>query len=53
MGHDCGYLALMGGLSTGAEQVYLPEEGISLAEPAGRTSTPARRDSRSGRRSAW
>jgi 6-phosphofructokinase 1 len=30
MGHDCGYLALMSGLATGAEQVYLPEEGISL-----------------------
>jgi len=32
MGGDCGYLALMGGLATGAERVYLPEEGISLAE---------------------
>jgi len=31
MGRDCGYLALMTGLTTGAEQVYLPEEGISLA----------------------
>jgi len=31
MGHDCGYLALMAGLTTGAEQVYLPEEDISLA----------------------
>jgi 6-phosphofructokinase 1 len=31
MGRDCGYLALMGGLATGAEQVYLPEEGVSLA----------------------
>jgi len=31
MGRDCGYLALMVGLTTGAEQVYLPEEGISLA----------------------
>jgi 6-phosphofructokinase 1 len=30
MGHDCGYLALMGGLATGAERVYLPEEGITL-----------------------
>jgi 6-phosphofructokinase 1 len=30
MGRDCGYLALMSGLATGAEQVYLPEEGISL-----------------------
>ncbi|MDJ0767904.1 MAG: 6-phosphofructokinase [Ilumatobacter sp.] len=32
MGHDCGYLALMSGLATGAERVYLPEEGISLAD---------------------
>jgi 6-phosphofructokinase 1 len=30
MGHDCGYLALMSGLATGAERVYLPEQGISL-----------------------
>jgi 6-phosphofructokinase 1 len=30
MGRDCGYLALMSGLATGAERVYLPEEGISL-----------------------
>ena len=30
MGHDCGYLALIGGLATGAERVYLPEEGITL-----------------------
>jgi 6-phosphofructokinase 1 len=30
MGHDCGYLALMSGLATGAERVYLPEEGITL-----------------------
>jgi 6-phosphofructokinase 1 len=32
MGRDCGYLALMSGLATGAERVYLPEEGISLAD---------------------
>jgi 6-phosphofructokinase 1 len=31
MGHDCGYLALMGGLATGAERVYLPEEGMTIA----------------------
>ena len=31
MGRDCGYLALMSGLATGAERVYLPEEGITLA----------------------
>ena len=30
MGRHCGYLALMGGLATGAERVYLPEEGITL-----------------------
>lgn len=32
MGHDCGYLALMSGLATGAERVYLPEEGITLED---------------------
>jgi 6-phosphofructokinase 1 len=32
MGRDCGYLALISGLATGAERVYLPEEGISLAD---------------------
>jgi 6-phosphofructokinase 1 len=30
MGRHCGYLALMGGLASGAERVYLHEEGISL-----------------------
>jgi len=30
MGRDCGYLALMGGLAGGAEQVYLPETGMSM-----------------------
>ncbi len=30
MGRSCGYLALMGGLATGAERVYLNEEGVSL-----------------------
>ncbi|MEP7187744.1 MAG: 6-phosphofructokinase [Roseiflexaceae bacterium] len=30
MGSDCGYLALMSGLATGAERVYLPEEGVTL-----------------------
>lgn len=30
MGKECGYLALMAGLATGAERVYLPEEGITL-----------------------
>ncbi|GAB4580394.1 MAG: 6-phosphofructokinase [Anaerolineales bacterium] len=30
MGDECGYLALMSGLATGAERVYLPEEGVTL-----------------------
>jgi 6-phosphofructokinase 1 len=30
MGLYCGYLALMSALATGAERVYLPEEGVSL-----------------------
>jgi 6-phosphofructokinase 1 len=30
MGHDSGYLALLSGLASGAERVYLPEEGITL-----------------------
>ena len=30
MGRDCGYLGLMGGMATGAERVYMPEEGITL-----------------------
>lgn len=30
MGRDCGYLALLGGMATGAERVYIPEQGISL-----------------------
>ena len=30
MGRDCGYLALVSGIATGAERIYLPEEGITL-----------------------
>jgi len=30
MGRRCGYLALMGGLATGAERVYLHEKGVTL-----------------------
>lgn len=30
MGRHCGYLAAMGGLASGAERVYLHEEGITL-----------------------
>ncbi len=32
MGRECGYLALLSAMSAGAEQVYLPEEGITLAQ---------------------
>lgn len=30
MGRDCGYLALLSGLATGAERIYLPEHGVTL-----------------------
>ncbi len=32
MGRYCGYLALMSGLATGAERIYLPERGIKLSD---------------------
>jgi len=32
MGRECGYLALLSGLATGAERVYLPEEGVTLRD---------------------
>jgi 6-phosphofructokinase 1 len=32
MGHDCGFLPLMSAVATGAERVYLPEEGVSLSQ---------------------
>jgi 6-phosphofructokinase 1 len=32
MGRKCGYLALMSGLATGAERVYINEEGISIKD---------------------
>jgi 6-phosphofructokinase 1 len=32
MGRSCGYLALMGGLATGAERVYMHEEGVTLRD---------------------
>jgi 6-phosphofructokinase 1 len=32
MGRQCGYLALMSAMATGAERVYLHEEGITLAD---------------------
>lgn len=31
MGRNCGYLALLSALAAGAEQAYLPEEGITLS----------------------
>ncbi|OGO32288.1 MAG: 6-phosphofructokinase [Chloroflexi bacterium RBG_16_54_18] len=32
MGRYCGYLALMSGLATGAERVYMDEEGVTLMD---------------------
>jgi 6-phosphofructokinase 1 len=32
MGRYCGYLALMSALASGAERVYLPEEGVTLSD---------------------
>ncbi len=32
MGRNCGYLALMSGLATGAERVYINEEGVTLKD---------------------
>lgn len=32
MGRYCGYLALMSAMATGAERVYLPEEGVTLPD---------------------
>jgi 6-phosphofructokinase 1 len=32
MGRYCGYLAFMGGLASGAERVYLHEEGVTLRD---------------------
>ena len=32
MGRRCGYLALLSGLATGAERVYMHEEGVTLAD---------------------
>ncbi len=32
MGRNCGYLALMSGLATGAERVYMHEEGVTLKD---------------------
>ncbi len=32
MGRRCGYLALLSGLATGAEKVYMHEDGVTLAD---------------------
>lgn len=32
MGRSCGYLALMSGMATGAERVYMNEEGVTLQD---------------------
>jgi 6-phosphofructokinase 1 len=32
MGRFCGYLALMGGMASGAERVYIHEEGVTLSD---------------------
>jgi 6-phosphofructokinase 1 len=32
MGRHCGYLALMSAMATGAERVYIPEEGVTLQD---------------------
>ena len=32
MGYYCGYLALMSAMASGAERVYLPEEGVTLSD---------------------
>jgi 6-phosphofructokinase 1 len=32
MGRNCGYLALMSGMATGAERVYINEEGVTLKD---------------------
>ncbi len=35
MGHYCGYLAMTSGLATGAERIYLNEEGVSIKDLQG------------------
>lgn len=51
MGRHCGYLALMGGLSSGAETVYLEEDSISL-DRLGQDAAEMRESFREGRRLA-
>ena len=45
MGRDCGYLALMSGLATGAERVYLPETGSAWSFAARERTRPIHRAS--------
>lgn len=49
MGRHCGYLALMGGISTGAETVYLEEDTIDL-DKLGRDAAKMREAFAQGRR---
>jgi len=49
MGRECGYLALMSGMATGAERVYLPEEGVHLDDLRDDVDV-LREDFRSGKR---
>lgn len=51
MGRHCGYLALMSGISTGAETVYLEEDTITL-EKLGKDAAEMRKAFRAGRRLA-
>ena len=45
MGRRCGYLALLSGLATGAERVYMHEEGVTLADLQRGPARPCRRAS--------
>ena len=49
MGRDCGYLALLSGIATGAERVYLPEEGMTLTDLEADVTT-LKRDFTQGKR---
>lgn len=49
MGRHCGYLALMSGITSGAEVVYLEEDTITL-EQLGRDAVEMRESFRDGRR---
>jgi 6-phosphofructokinase 1 len=49
MGRKCGYLALMSGLATGAERVYMHEEGVTLKDLE-RDTDMLKRGFRSGKR---